>query len=86
MKTYYAAESVGIAVGLLITALHRAGLATLPHTPAPMGLLRDMCGRPATEQPYLILPVGYPAKDCTVPDLGRKALGEIAEFVEGERG
>lgn len=83
VKTYYAAESVGIAVGLLIAALHRAGLATLTHTPAPMGFLREICGRPASERPYVILPVGYPAADCTVPDLRRKALDEIAEFVEG---
>jgi nitroreductase len=83
VKTYYAAESVGIAVGLLITALHRAGLATLTHTPAPMSFLRELCGRPASERPYVILPVGYPASDCTVPDLQRKSLEEIAEFVEG---
>lgn len=83
VKTYYAAESVGIAVGLLIAALHRAGLATLTHTPAPMAFLRELCGRPASERPYVILPVGYPAKDCTVPDLQRKPLAEIAGFVEG---
>jgi nitroreductase len=83
VKTYYAAESVGIAVGLLIAALHRAGLATLTHTPAPMGFLRELCGRPASERPYVIVPVGYPASDCTVPDLARKRLDEIAEFVEG---
>ncbi|MBA3545633.1 MAG: hypothetical protein H0T76_04050 [Nannocystis sp.] len=82
MKTYYAAESVGIAVGLLIAALHRAGLSTLTHTPAPMAFLRELCGRPATERPYVILPVGYAAPDCTVPDLARKRIDEIAEFVE----
>lgn len=82
VKTYYAAESVGIAVGLLIAALHRAGLATLTHTPAPMAFLRELCERPATERPYVILPVGYPAADCTVPDLQRKSLAEIASFVE----
>lgn len=82
VKTYYAAESVGIAVGLLIAALHRAGLATLTHTPAPMAFLRELCGRPASERPYVVLPVGYPAADCTVPDLQRKTLDEIAEFVE----
>lgn len=82
VKTYYAAESVGIAVGLLIAALHRAGLATLTHTPAPMAFLRELCGRPASERPYVILPVGYPRKDCQVPELRRKGLDEIAEFIE----
>ncbi len=82
VKTYYASESVGIAVGLLIASIHRAGLATLPHTPAPMAFLRELCRRPATERPYAILPVGYPSADCTVPDLQRKQLEEIAEFFE----
>ncbi len=81
-KTYYAAESVGIAVGLLIASLHRAGLATLPHTPAPMTFLRELCGRPASERAFVILPVGYPSADCTVPDLARKSLEEIAVFLE----
>lgn len=80
LKNYYMTESVGIAVGFLIQALHRAGLASLTHTPAPMTFLRELCGRPATEKPFLILAVGYPAEDCEVPDLGRKPLGEIAEF------
>lgn len=80
LKSYYASESVGIAVGFLIAALHRAGLATLTHTPAPMTFLRDICGRPATEKPFVILPIGYPAGDCTVPDLRRKSLEEIAAF------
>jgi nitroreductase len=66
-KNYYVAESVGIATGLLIVALHRAGLATLTHTPAPMGFLRDICGRPAHEKPFLLLVVGHPAQDATVP-------------------
>ncbi len=78
LKGYYLSESVGIAVGFLIAALHRAGLATLTHTPAPMTFLRELCGRPETEKPYLILPVGYPAADCVVPDLARKPLDEIA--------
>jgi iodotyrosine deiodinase len=82
VKTYYAAESVGIALGFLIASLHRAGLATLPHTPAPMTFLREVCGRPASDRPYVILPVGYPSVDCTVPDLQRKTLPEIATFVE----
>ncbi len=81
LKSYYAQESVGIAVGFLIAALHRAGLATLTHTPAPMTFLREICGRPPSEKPFVILPVGYPAADCTVPDLARKPLDQIARFV-----
>lgn len=84
-KTYYAQESVGIAVGFLIQALHRAGLATLTHTPAPMTFLRELLGRPSSEKPFVILPVGYPAADCEVPDLRRKPLEEIAAFEEGGR-
>lgn len=80
-KNYYMTESVGIAVGFLIQALHRAGLATLPHTPAPMTFLRDICERPPNEKPYVLLPVGYPADDCVVPDIGRKPLDEISTFV-----
>ncbi|MDR3690078.1 MAG: nitroreductase family protein [Fimbriimonas sp.] len=81
VKNYYMAESVGIATGFLIQSLHRAGFATLTHTPAPMTFLRSICNRPANEKPYLILPVGYPASDCQVPDLQRKSLAEIAEFL-----
>ena len=80
-KNYYMTESVGIAVGFLISALHRAGLATLTHTPAPMTFLREICGRPANEKPFVLMPVGYPADDCEVPDLARKGLSEIAEFL-----
>lgn len=80
-KCYYMTESVGIAVGFLIQALHRAGLATLTHTPAPMTFLREICHRPLNEKPFVLLPVGYPAKDCVVPDLHRKELSEIAEFM-----
>jgi nitroreductase len=83
-KSYYAQESVGIAVGFLIQALHRAGLATLTHTPAPMSFLRELCGRPASEKPFVILPVGYPSLDCEVPDLSRKPLEAIATFLSGE--
>jgi iodotyrosine deiodinase len=82
-KNYYVTESVGIAVGFLIQALHRAGLATLTHTPAPMTFLRELCGRPKHEKPFVLMPVGYPAVDCRVPDLTRKTLDEIATFVEG---
>ncbi len=76
-KHYYVQESCGIAVGFLIAALHHAGLATLTHTPSPMGFLARILGRPDNERPYLLLPVGYPAEGCRVPDLARKDLGEI---------
>jgi nitroreductase len=76
-KPYYAKESVGIAVGLLIAALHHAGLATLTHTPSPMRFLNEVCGRPPEERPNLIIPVGYPAHDARVPDLRRKPLAEV---------
>jgi len=81
-KNYYVAESVGIAVGFLIQALHRAGLATLTHTPAPMTFLREVCGRPKNEKPYVLMPVGYPATGCRVPDLTRRSLAEISTFLE----
>ena len=77
-KHYYVRESVGIAVGLLIAALHAAGLATLTHAPSPMGFLREILGRPENERPFLLLPVGYPADDAVVPDLERKSFDEIA--------
>ncbi|WP_228542723.1 nitroreductase family protein [Micromonospora sp. S-DT3-3-22] len=76
-KPYYVKESVGIAVGLLITALHQVGLATLTHTPSPMRFLNEVCERPPEERPNLVLPVGYPAPDARVPDLARKPLDEI---------
>ncbi len=76
---YYGAESVGIAVGFLLAAAHLAGLATLTHTPAPMRFLSRVLGRPENERPYVIVPVGYAADDCLVPQaaLRRKALDEI---------
>jgi len=77
---YYVTESVGIATGILITALHNAGLASLTYTPSPMGFLNDILGRPASERPFLILVVGYPADDAAVPDISRKSLEEIATF------
>jgi len=77
IKHYYVKESVGIAVGLLLTSLHDAGLATLTHTPSPMGFLREILERPENERPYVLIPVGYPADGCTVPALERKALDEI---------
>lgn len=76
-KHYYVRESVGIAVGLLLASLHHAGLATLTHTPSPMGFLREILGRPENERPYALIPVGYPAAGCTVPALVRKPVGEI---------
>lgn len=82
-KHYYARESVGIACGLFIAAIHRMGLATLTHTPSPMGFLARILGRPRNERPFLLLPVGYPATDCAVPDLTRKSLAEVAVFLEG---
>ncbi len=80
-KHYYVSESVGIATGLLIAALHHAGLATLTHTPSPMGFLNALLGRPPHERPYLLLVAGYPAEGARVPDLMRKPLGDIATFV-----
>lgn len=74
---YYVQESVGIAVGVLLTALHTAGLATLTHTPSPMGFLEQVLERPPHERAFVLIPVGYPANDCLVPDLERKALAEI---------
>ncbi|MDI9641450.1 nitroreductase family protein [Kamptonema cortianum] len=81
LKNYYMTESVGIAVGFLLQALHRAGLATLTHTPAPMTFLRDICGRPINEKPFVLIPVGYPSSNCQVPNLKRKTLEEISEFI-----
>lgn len=80
-KHYYAPESVGIATGLLIAALHQAGLATLTHTPSPMGFLNRLLERPKPERAFLLLVAGYPAEAATVPDITRKPLGEIATFV-----
>ncbi len=74
---YYVKESVGIACGIFIDALHRMGLATLTHTPSPMGFLRTLLGRPRSERPFILFPIGYPAENCQVPDLQRKELHEI---------
>lgn len=81
-KHYYVTESVGIAIGMLITTLHAAGLATLTHTPAPMNFLREICGRPTREKPLVLLVVGHPADDATVPThaLEKKAFDEIAKI------
>lgn len=80
-KHYYPTESVGIATGLLIAALHHAGLATLTHTPSPMKFMNQILGRPSRERPFLLLVTGYPADDVQVPDIPRKSLDEIAVFV-----
>ena len=77
-QNYYVNESVGIAVGFLISAIHKAGLVTLAHTPSPMKFLQKVLGRPKNEKAFLLLPVGYPSKDCIVPDLERKMLDEIS--------
>ncbi len=79
--TYYALESVGIATGLLVTALHSCGLAALTHTPSPMGFLNRILGRPSHEKPFVLLVVGHPAENALVPDIGRKPLEEISSFV-----
>lgn len=79
--TYYSQESVGIAVGLLLAALHNMGLATLTHTPSPMRFLQEILGRPRNEVPFVLIPVGYPADGARVPDIERKPLAEIIEVV-----
>ncbi|MDB4069008.1 nitroreductase family protein [Pseudomonadales bacterium] len=81
VKHYYATESVGIATGMLVTALHHAGLACLTHTPSPMGFLNQILGRPKAERPFVLLVVGFPAIDAMVPDIQKKTLAEIASFL-----
>jgi nitroreductase len=78
--TYYAIESVGIATGILVTALHTCGLAALTHTPSPMGFLNRILGRPSQEKPFILLVVGHPAEDARVPDIRRKTLAEMSGF------
>jgi nitroreductase len=80
LKHYYPQESVGLATGILITALHHAGLATLTHTPSPMGFLNEILDRPKGERPFLLLVTGYPAKDAKVPDIRRKSLREFVTY------
>ena len=82
VKHYYPSESTGLATGILITALHRAGLATLTHTPSPMKFLNEILGRPKSERPFLLLVVGYPAEDAKVPDISRKSLDEFTSWVD----
>ena len=84
IKNYYPLESVGIATGMLITALHLSGLVTLTHTPSPMGFLNKVLDRPSNEKPFLILVAGYPAKDAKVPKISRYDLEDIATFLGNE--
>ncbi len=84
VSNYYPHESTGIAAGMFLMACHQVGLATLTHTPSPMGFLREICGRPLNEKPYLLIPIGYPAKDCTVPDIPKKPLGEALQWNRAE--
>ncbi len=81
-NNYYVNESVGIACGMLITAIHNAGLVTLTHTPSPMNFLTKVLGRPSNERPYLLMPVGYANEPAYVPDIERKGLDEISRFYE----
>ncbi len=82
IKHYFVPESVGIATGMLITALHNAGLATLTHTPSPMGFLSEICGRPDNEKPIILLVAGYPAEDATVPDIDKKQAQDVIVWKE----
>ena len=85
LKNYYVKESVGIACGLFIAALHEMGLATLTHTPSPMGFLSQILGRPANERPYILFPVGYPADGAQVPDIVKKGIADVAFWNPGEK-
>jgi len=82
VKHYYVDESVGIAVGVLLTALHLSGLATLTHTPSPMKFLSEILGRPENERPYVLIPVGYPAEDAEVPVITKKPLNEVLVHID----
>ena len=81
-KNYYVQESVGLAAGMLLTAIHRAGLVSLTHTPSPMNFLSKVLNRPENEKPFLLIPVGYPADDAEVTDIQRKPLEDISVFYE----
>ncbi len=83
-QVYYVNESVGIATGMLLCALHHAGLVTLTHTPSPMKFLTEVLGRPEHERPFLLLPVGYPAAECQVPDIRRKRLDDVMVVLDGK--
>lgn len=81
-KNYYVTESVGLACGFLLTAIHNAGLVALTHTPSPMNFLQVILGRPENERPFLVIPVGYPSPDAMVPDIGRKGVQEVIMYYE----
>lgn len=81
-KNYYVNESVGLAAGFLLAAIHKAGLCSLTHTPSPMNFLSKVLNRPKNEKPFLLIPVGYPTDDCKVPNLNRKGLEEMSVFYE----
>ena len=83
-KNYYVKESTGIAAGMFIAALHHMGLATLTHTPSPMAFLSRLLGRPENERPFVMFPIGYPLKGTRVPDLNRKALEDVAVFIDSQ--
>ena len=83
VQNYYPVESIGIAAGMFLMTCHQVGLATLTHTPSPMGFLRDILGRPKNEKPFLLVPVGYPASDCTVPDIPKKPLSAALQWNSG---
>lgn len=83
VSNYYPAESTGIAAGFFLMAAHQIGLATLTHTPSPMGFLRKILNRPDNEKPYLLIPVGYPARDCQVPDIPKKPLAQALQWNRG---
>jgi len=80
-QNYYVTESCGIACGMLLTAIHNAGLVALTHTPSPMNFLSEILKRPENEKPFLLIPVGYPAKECWIPDLKRKSLEEVCIWI-----
>lgn len=80
LKNYYPVESTGIAAGMFLTACHMLGLATLTHTPSPMGFLRTICNRPDHEKPFLLIPIGYPAEGCTVPDIPKKPVDAVLQW------
>jgi len=82
VKHYYPTESTGLATGILITALHQAGLVCLTHTPSPMKFLNEILDRPKSERPFLLLVTGYPADDAEVPDINRKSLEEFTSFID----
>jgi iodotyrosine deiodinase len=81
VKNYYVSESVGIATGMLISAVHMAGLVALTHTPSPMGFLNQLLNRPSNEKPFLILVVGYPANDACLPDISKKSMQESVTYI-----